>query len=233
MPALDEKQIQEKLYGQYRKGTLPPAEKSNPVELLPHLESSIKKERVSFFKWVKPLLVQTVQLIARVWKMIPWRAISILAGALIISAILFQTILLLVTKVKAVSFAAKHQAALSAPLPQTTPAPPLVKQSPNVSPATAGPSGPIASENQLAKQKAYAVQVCTYEREEDARQLVGRLARLNFSPFYRRTASTLDKARYEVFLGREKTYANAKALLNQFRRTEPFRNFSDAFIRSI
>ena len=232
MPALDEKQIQERLYGQYRKGTLPLTEKADSVELLPRLESSIKKERVAPFRWVKPLLTQGAQLIARVWKMIPWRAVSILAGSLIASAILFQTLLLLITKVKTVSLATKRQVMSPAALPQT-PVPPSVKQSSNVSATTAGGSRvPIAAQNQLVKQREYAVQVCTYEREEDARQLVNQLTRLNFSPFYRRTTSVLDKTRYEVFLGREKTYANAKALLDQFRKTKPFQNFSDAFIRS-
>lgn len=80
----------------------------------------------------------------------------------------------------------------------------------------------------------YAVQICTYQRESDAIRLTKQLEEMNFKPFYRRMIShQLRTPFYVVFLGQESTYAGAQSLLKQFQKTELFRDFSDSFIRSL
>jgi len=84
------------------------------------------------------------------------------------------------------------------------------------------------------QQKAYAIQVCTYQRERDAQQLTNELRGLNFSAFYQRILSPDQKIPfYLVFLGRTESYAAAKAQLEQFRRTALYQKFTDSFVRSI
>jgi len=82
--------------------------------------------------------------------------------------------------------------------------------------------------------KSYGVQVCTYQRENDARRLVAQLKNSNFDAFYRESRSrALGIPFFEVFLGRANSYQIAKDHLATFKQSNLHTDFQDSFIRSL
>ncbi len=81
------------------------------------------------------------------------------------------------------------------------------------------------------KKSYYAVQICTYQKEADAKALSAELKNLNFSTFYLRMQGKIPY--YVVFLGKDESYAGANEKLKEFRNSEQYQKFPDAFIRSI
>jgi len=81
--------------------------------------------------------------------------------------------------------------------------------------------------------KSYVVQVCTYGREEDARRLVKQLTQTNlrafFQPFQRPNGRTF----YLVFLGRFKSFSEARAKLKDFQGKPVAKDFPDSFVRNL
>lgn len=95
---------------------------------------------------------------------------------------------------------------------------------------------PAASEapSASAKKKVYAVQICTYQKEQDALALVDQLKQAHFNSFYRRMASQNNRIPFfVVFLGQRESFSEAQSMLSDFRKTELFKNFSDSFVRSL
>ena len=85
-----------------------------------------------------------------------------------------------------------------------------------------------------AKKSFYAVQICTYQKESDAKSLSQELKNSNFSAFYLKMQGSQNKNPYfVVFLGKDESYAGANQELKQFRNSEQYQRFPDAFIRSI
>lgn len=245
MPALDEKQIQEKLYGQYRKGTIPAASKTDSVQLIPALESQPKPVQNMWVPAFKSGWSRFALTVIRFFKPIPWPALSIVLISFVASAVLFQAVLFLVEKVRTIDWnASKRMTAVSFVETEKSLVLPPVQTSPSVKAKLSGaasgvvnspaiPQTSSTSQISAAKPKRYAVQVCTYEREEDAVQLVQRLNQLNFVPFYRKTISRQQKVFYLVFLGSAATYEEARLQLSAFKKTQTSQQFRDAFVRSI
>ena len=236
MPALDEKQIQEKLYGQYRKGTLSSVNKASSVQLTPQFETSSADRVTSPLTFFKRFWQGSVALSIRISKIIPWQVVSIVAGSLIASAILFQAILFVIDKARTIEWKKGKQQIVSSPVGSNRfaavgqPAAGKVQLASKPEKITIVPA---ATQTSAAKQKKFAVQVCTYEREDDAAQLVKQLSNLNFSPFYQKSVGKQDRTLYVVFLGSSPTYEEAKLQLDAFKRMPVSQQFQDAFIRSV
>jgi len=81
------------------------------------------------------------------------------------------------------------------------------------------------------KKAYYAVQICTYQKEADAKALSTELKNSNFSAFYLRMQGKIPY--YVVFLGKNESYSGANEKLKEFRSSEQYQKFPDAFIRSI
>lgn len=85
----------------------------------------------------------------------------------------------------------------------------------------------------LPEEKPYVVQICTYAREGDARELVGRMVEAGLSAFVKPLKRGNGKTFYPVFLGRYRTQQEAQQKLQEFRRQPMARDFPDIFVRSL
>ena len=85
--------------------------------------------------------------------------------------------------------------------------------------------------SEASKKAYYAVQICTYQKETDAKALEEELKRSNFSAFSLRMQGKIPY--YVVFIGKDESYAGANEKLKEFRASDQYQKFPDAFIRSI
>lgn len=226
---LDEKQIQERLYGKYHKGGQPiaaPQARTEQTSFTPKGLTPPPKKIEIYQEW-KALSHAWGQAFNQFAKGFPWKMIGSIGIALIASVLIAQN-------------ASRWLGHLRQTTPVTEPSKPAVQAV--VTPVKKPLSSPGLSRSEsvttltppVAKQKHYAVQVCTYQRAKDAEELVKQLQGFNFSAFYKQTASQQERIPlYVVFLDRAETYAEAKAQLAEFRKTEIFQKFSDSFILSL
>lgn len=111
----------------------------------------------------------------------------------------------------------------------------LSKREPRVSMETAPLEAPPTKEIPpiTSLKKPFVIQVCIYNREEDAKNLAEQIAQSQFpaflQPFHRSNAKTL----YPVFIGRFETFSEAQSELEQFRKKPIARDFSDSFVRTL
>ncbi|OGW82172.1 MAG: hypothetical protein A3G33_10625 [Omnitrophica bacterium RIFCSPLOWO2_12_FULL_44_17] len=279
MSTLNEKEIQEKLYGKYLKGTMPVSEKQESISLRPTVEKPAEPNVVhvdlnrvweNAVKVFPTILQETTKFLQQV----PWRFVGVLAGAVITAIVFIQLISFTLDKISGIFSHAKSKkqtvsestesagskvlssfsradlhkksdalekkvkneletkavtsevvSSHEASLPESD----SVNSGLPVTSQTAVSDGSVAR-----KQKFYAVQICTYQKEADAQKLSGVLKGLNFSPFFRKVDMPQQGTfYYEVYLGRSEDYVSAKAQLEDFKQTELFQKFSDSFIRSL
>lgn len=81
--------------------------------------------------------------------------------------------------------------------------------------------------------KPYVVQVCIYARKEDAERLVQQMTQEKFTAFYQPIRRSNSKMFHPVFLGRFKTFQEAQAQLEEFRKHPLSQSFPDSFVRSL
>jgi hypothetical protein len=241
MPALDEKQIQEKLYGHYRKGTMPVDSKTPEVELTPSLPEKNKPSGI-LIENIKKSVEKAPDVLTQFANRIPWPIVGIVFGSLLVSALLFQGILFFGDMIKKQnSLSPKHQVqnievvevvrAVPSSIPETRTK--IAKTSVETVPSKLSETKPALTPASAVKQKYFGVQVYTSEREQDAKIVASELIQLGFQSFYRKKETAQEKTYYEVFLSRETTYDSARATLGEFRKTKLYQKFSDAFICSI
>jgi len=254
---LDEKEIQKRLYGKYHREEVPssPNNHSNVTATLPRLEIPKVSKPVPFSERLKSFFAYVQDLFSPFLKAFPWRFTGIVIGGLVLAVFLLQGLSFWFSKMKSTPHYTRHIARAtkgerairkvnvkpvepkketfrseapkkkvesrtesSAVLPIAIPAPPL---------------SPVQAEESL-KKKYYSVQVCTYQREQDAQQLTEELKRMGLPAFYLRFLSSQQQIpHYVVFLGKEETYSGANARLKEFRKTQQFQKFPDSFIRSV
>ncbi|OGW87112.1 MAG: hypothetical protein A3C35_06955 [Omnitrophica bacterium RIFCSPHIGHO2_02_FULL_46_11] len=246
---LDEKEIQKRLYGKYHretqeknqnKKTTVPASKiefSNPLKPAPTPQVNESSTADKFGK------------LPRIFQSFPWKFSFLLTAALLVTVTSLQLLSFWFSKMKIPSARTRSKtislppARLSARPSVESPKPAAKKSETSVTnsprtqtaapaiPAIIAPSAP--AQITPPKQRYYAVQVCTYQREEDAARLVTGLKDLNFPAFFRRTTSQQGMTHYEVFLSKDVTYAAANSRLGEFRKTHQSQEFPDSFIRSL
>ena len=232
---LDEKQIQERLYGKYHRennsGPTPSVrigQPPDPKEFVPG------EQRNHLFEEWKALRNAWGQAIRQFFNGFPWKAVASIEIALIAAVLIVQSVSQWMSNQR-LSGSMREFQTQSKPI-QTLKAPaaaPALKvvSSQRISSSSEPPPPPSLP---VIKQKYYAVQICTYQREKDAEALVKQLQALHFPAFYKRTLSEQERiALFVVFLDRAETYAQAKSQLSEFRKTELFQQFSDSFIRSL
>ena len=256
MHTLDEKEIQKRLYGKYHRETGSSVHNtSNPNATLPRLEIPKVSKPPFFSESFKSTFASAWNSFFVFLKKIPWRFTAIIVGGLILAIALLQGLSFWFAKMKAAPHRIHHAAhvvksehlvrktsvkAIEAKKetvrvetlkkkiePRTEPvaALPIAIPAPPLSPAQAG---------ETIKKRYYSVQICTYQREQDAQQLTDELKNMSFHAFYLRILSSQQQIpHYVVFLGKEDTYSEASARLKEFRKTQQFQKFSDSFIRSI
>jgi len=80
----------------------------------------------------------------------------------------------------------------------------------------------------------FSIQVCTYNSEDDANRLIGELKSQNMPAFHQTSPIRgSDSKLHLVMLGKDATYPDAQKRLEQFRKTEVSKKFSDAYIRRV
>ncbi len=246
LKALNEREIQERLYGRYHAGSLKTNAASANTAVLHKVEVKSRLEPSSSQPSQKVLPFNFSALFFKFQKRFPWKFSGLLIGSVIGGVFVFQ---LLSFWMGTLSRSAQS---ISASVRKTTPSQIQtsaieVKKKPmaGVKPAEkalppqtmtptseAKPAPPRASDT--PKKRYYAVQVCTYFRESDARELAQELTALNFPAFYQHVSSGSQNVHhYLVFLGKEETYSAAEAKLEVFKKTKQFQSFPDSFIRSV
>ena len=246
---LDEKEIQKRLYGHYHREIVPSRESSDFSRTTQSSSQFPFPERapsISFLTQLRMFVTQFREVVLRTVQKFPWKFAAIVMALLFAAVVVFQFISfsfektrtffrkqngVVVQKVEEPLTASKLQMVVKGEASEKSE---LKKVESKAVPVTVVP---IQSENavaQLPKKKFYAVQVCTYQREEDAQKLARELQSLNFPAFYRQFLSSQQRiSQYIVFLGKDETYTQANARLSEFRKTKQFLTFEDSFIRSL
>jgi hypothetical protein len=244
LKVLQEKEIQERLYGQYKPGSSPAMthavleSDSAKIDIVrPNELSTIKKliRRVNVVRFGRSVMGS--------FHRIPWRFALFLAIIVGLSTFAFLTASVLFEARNSARSETRSESNLTLPY---RPAPEQVASQEVVAPTTesalSSASGdpekvvskpPSARANPLPR-RTYGVQVCTYQRESDANRLTRELTAKNFKAFYRKMQSrNQSMPYYVVFLGEKKTFDDAKTLLQKFQKTDLHTDFSDSFIRSL
>lgn len=228
---LNEKEIQERLYGRYHRETMSRGREVGTNSLLSPAGSGPRGSTVfSLSQRLVPFLKTCREFTFALVRKFPWKFAVAITGLLGASLIVFPLISFWFAKAKSVMDASQKvvQEEIQTNPTETAMVPPVSRPVP-VSVTQSQSNAPI-----VPKRKYYAVQVCTYERERDARQLTSELRNMNFPAFYRRFLSTRHGIpHYVVFLSQEESFTGANARLNEFRKTKHFLTFSDSFIRSL
>ena len=254
---LNEKEIQKRLYGKYhREGNSNPGiGRSGSGAMPPQLEIPEVSRPFSFSNQLKNSLAQTRNFLFVFVKKIRWKFLATVTAALIVAVILFQVFSFLFTKIKTlpkpfhfsskVSHLNKRAAAhkvtprSAEPKKEAAAVKAIAAEMPQKAmpvPSVIVPSSPLSLPKppEALKKRYYSVQICTYQREQDAKQLVEELKNADLPAFHLRILSSQQPfPHYVVFLGKEKTYADANVLLREFRKTQHFQKFPDSFVRSI
>lgn len=97
----------------------------------------------------------------------------------------------------------------------------------------APPPPPVENTVAPGPERGYAVQICTYAREEDAGRLVRAIQEAQFPAFVQPMERTNGKTFYPVFIGRFQTYQEAQKQLQEFRSKPISNDFPDSFVRTI
>ena len=219
--SLNEEEIQKKLYGTFHKNTLsqnlslkPSPSKSVPF-IRPKVAEKPASDLVPQFKLLAQKSVKTIQ-------SFPWKFSIVTMGLVFLSIYSFQFIS------GAFQDFSKARTFQQVTTQNTKALEETVKSDPETS----------VIQNQKSvvspKKTFYAVQICTYQKESDAKSLARILKDLNFSSFYLRMYGSQNKIPYYVvFIGKNESYAAANEKLKEFRKSDQYQKFPDAFISSI
>ena len=253
---LDEKEIQKRLYGRYHRETTVPVHhfNSNVNAAYPKLEIKAPSKAVPLSTRFNDFLMRLKGPFSSFFNTFPWKLAGIVSAGLVISIVLFQALSFWLSRLKEVSLDHSRNVTAHASKtrhvantkPEDTKERLQKAQVPKKSRTTESATlGSIATTFQsplslakpievTLKKKYYSVQICTYQREQDAKQLTEELKDSNLSAFYLRIPSSQQQMpHFVVFLGKEETYAGAGARLKDFQKTQHFQKFPDSFVRSV
>ena len=256
--SLNEKEIQKRLYGKYhREGNSNPNIGRSSVNTTgTPLEIPEVSRAHSFSSQTKSLLVRAGSSLFVFLKKVPWKLLGIVSAALIATVVAFQVFSFLFAKIKTLpkpvgrSLSISHLSKPAAPhkiaprileskkevTVRETPKVEAVAQKMVFSQSAIRSDSPLSLPKQIetARKKYYTIQICTYQREHDARQLTEELKNADLPAYYLKILSSQQQIpHYVVFLSKEDTYAEASARLREFRKTQQFQKFSDSFVRSL
>lgn len=246
LKSLNEREIQERLYGKYHADSSKTTTSSVNTPALPKME--IKNRLEPTFSSQPSTKIGSSNFSAGFLKLLkhfPWKFSSIMFGSLV-GAIFALQLLSFWMGTLGKSSRLSHQPTqkiapnqnqgsvvnIKAPISEIKPKPEPVPPQASAPVLEMKPVPPKPVE-EAPKKKYYAVQVCTYFQESEARELTQKLKTLNFHAFYQRGSSNQNINHYLVFLGKEDTYSAAQAKLEGFKKSKEFRSFPDSFIRSV
>ena len=247
---LNEKEIQERLYGHYRSGTFSTAAENVQVGSgVPKLTIPRPEQSGVLAEWFQ-ILWRTIGITVKTLSgRFSLKFAAVVGSVLILSIVFLQVVSRWFGGAEDRREEISQAASVSLPEVSTKQEAIAARPSRNSSSdsggaiqATAiGEESAVSLENselsgsaEVRKRKFYAVQVCTYQKEADAGRLVEKLKATHFEPFYRRVMSPRQRIPYYVvFAGQHETFSGAQALLGKFKDSELFGDFSDSFILSL
>lgn len=222
LQSLNEEEIQKKLYGTFHKntGSQNTSVTFNTPKQTPFTRpQSTDRSPSELDESIKALTDR----ITKAVQSFPWRFSLVVVGLIILSIYSFD---FLSGAIHRLSQPKPSQEAAISQTAQSTEKASVKTESSKVTPKKSAQSA-VAS----PQKTYYAVQICTYQKEADAKALVSELKNSNFSTFYLRMQGKIPY--YVVFLGKNESYAGAHEKLKEFRASDQYQKFPDAFIRSI
>jgi len=238
--SLNEEEIQKKLYGTFHKTTTIKNTGSSFTKTVPFMRPKLMEKKDSELLLALNAFKNKLFLSL---KSFPWKFSLIVIGLVISSVYSFQFFSTAIHNFAKEREAKKHAAvSLQAEKAKNKIESAKDKSAEDSKVVAKKADEPVAmipavqNENplELPKKPYYAVQICTYQKESDAKGLSGELKKSNFDAFYLKMQGPQNKVPYfVVFLGKDESYSGANRSLKEFRRSEQFQKFPDAFIRSL
>lgn len=225
--SLGEEEIQKKLYGRYHRPELKTSNSRRETATVetPEIKSLSSSNLLSSGPIKKNVSINW-EFVSNALKKFPLKLFATVIGSVAIAIVLFQLMPSWFQKKE--THVSEAVSVTSMPIEETVP-----QKQPEKLSLTQPVLKTTIEKVSPSSKKYYAVQVCTYQREEDARRLIKQLEILNFPAFFQKTSSSSGLSHYIVFLSKEESYAQANSKLSQFRKTKEFETFSDSFIRSL
>ena len=90
---------------------------------------------------------------------------------------------------------------------------------------------PLKPTKQLAAK--YAVQICVYERESEAKQLVSNLKAKKYPAYFTTRVSSKGKTYYNICVGKFPTQKAASSFLDKIKGKKEFEEFNDSFVKRL
>ncbi len=90
---------------------------------------------------------------------------------------------------------------------------------------------PLKPTKQLAAK--YAVQICVYEKENEAKRLVDDLKAKKYPAYFTTRVSSKGKTYYNICLGKFPTEKTAASFLNKIKGRKEFEEFKDSFVKKL
>ncbi|GEM_PF-4051471 len=234
--SLNEEEIQKKLYGTYHKNTSS-INTGGSTFTRPAVASFTGEKRpqpAAFHFNFWPPVKSSFAYLTKWLKLFPWKFSILITGLLICSISLFQFLSSSLSHFhwtnKKTEKIVSTQMVDSSPETQSSKSV-TTKKIDMIQEKT---STVTEKTTEVPKKSYYAVQICTYQKEADAKALTAELKTSKFSAFYERMQSTQNKTPYYVvFLGKDESFAHATSNLKSFRKSEHYQKFPDAFVRSV
>ena len=90
---------------------------------------------------------------------------------------------------------------------------------------------PLKPTKQLAAK--YAVQICVYEKENEAKQLVNNLKAKKYPAYFTTRVSSTGKTYYNICVGKFPTEKTASSFLDKIKGKKEFEEFKDSFVKKL
>jgi len=90
---------------------------------------------------------------------------------------------------------------------------------------------PLKPTKQLAAK--YAVQICVYEKENEAKQLVNNLKAKKYPAYFTTRVSSKGKTYYNIYVGNFPTEKTASSFLDKIKGKKEFEEFKDSFVKKL
>ena len=90
---------------------------------------------------------------------------------------------------------------------------------------------PLAPTKQLAAK--YAVQICVYEKEDEAKRLVNNLKAKKYPAYFTTRVSSKGKIYYNIYVGKFPTEKTASSFLDKIKGKKEFEQFKDSFVKRL
>lgn len=90
---------------------------------------------------------------------------------------------------------------------------------------------PTLASKKKSVTRSYTIQICVYEKQDEAEKLVSDLKKKGYPAWLLRRTSPKGKVYHNIYIGRFATDKEASDFLNRLKSKEEFKEFKDSFVR--